>query len=204
MAGAYSDDDGGSKSGSVYVFHSKTPTSAPTISYMPTAIPTPEPTAAPTTAVPTISTPPSPVPTPLCGHLVPLAPGSIECPDNPDLPNCEDVGCGELCEGDGECGTDNHLNNCDSKVNTDWGFDMYRKHCVLPTPSPTTLAPTLVPTTTPWPTFTRLPTPVPSPICGYLVPIDPSECPGAPNPSRFDLDLPNCEDVGCGEVRSWW
>ena len=44
-----------------------------------------------------------------------------ECPPNAQyLDNCDDVSAGELCEGDGECGTTNSENNC--------GFnDVYRR-----------------------------------------------------------------------------
>ena len=44
-----------------------------------------------------------------------------ECPSNAQyLANCDDVSIGELCEGDGECGTTNSENNC--------GFnDVYRR-----------------------------------------------------------------------------
>lgn len=47
-----------------------------------------------------------------------------ECPDNPDLDPCNLVAPGELCEGDGECGTDKDLDNCDS-------YDVYRKKTSL-------------------------------------------------------------------------
>jgi hypothetical protein len=50
------------------------------------------------------------------------------------------VACGELCEGNGECGTDQNLNNCDPG-----SWDIYRRHCaesrrlleMLPTAAPT-------------------------------------------------------------------
>ena len=47
----------------------------------------------------------------------PLAYDSSECPKDADgsvFPNCDEVACGELCEGDGECGTDTQLDNCPS------------------------------------------------------------------------------------------
>ena len=55
-----------------------------------------------------------------CGLcLMALAAG--ECPANPDLGSCELVAVdGELCEGDGECDTDNQHNNCE-------GYDVYKK-----------------------------------------------------------------------------
>ena len=51
-----------------------------------------------------------------CGSatFVALASGSSDCKSS-DLQNCYDsVACGDLCESDGECGTDNNLNNCGS------------------------------------------------------------------------------------------
>ena len=66
----------------------------------------------------------------------PLAYDSSDCPANADgsiFPNCDEVACGELCEGDGECGTDTQLNNCPSKnydPSTSGGrLDIYRKVC---------------------------------------------------------------------------
>ena len=106
----------------------------------PSPSPTPEPTSAPTvTPVPTFTPTSGPTPRPTyppCGlELVPVA--SSECPANPDIANCLNVGCGELCEGDGECGTDQNLDQCG-------GYDVYMKICEYPTPAPTvTPAPTL-------------------------------------------------------------
>ena len=54
-----------------------------------------------------------------CGLCL-VAVGPSECPSNPNIANCLSVGLGELCEGDGECGTGNGLNNCG-------GWDVYRK-----------------------------------------------------------------------------
>ena len=45
--------------------------------------------------------------------------------------NCyDDVPCGETCEGDGECGTDGNLDNCDI-------YDVYERSCPMSTPRPT-------------------------------------------------------------------
>ena len=56
-----------------------------------------------------------------CGSATFVA-DSSNCPST-DLQSCYDsVACGDLCEGDGECGTDNNLDNCDS-------YDVYRKDC---------------------------------------------------------------------------
>ena len=47
-----------------------------------------------------------------------------------NLRNCyDDVPCGGICEGDGECGTNDNLNNCGS-------YDVYERSC-SPTPLPT-------------------------------------------------------------------
>lgn len=55
-----------------------------------------------------------------CGNA--LTPVAVSvCPDEPkSMPNCEEVADGELCEGDGECGTDTDLNNCGP-------YDVYRR-----------------------------------------------------------------------------
>merc|ERR1712048_1469844 len=84
----------------------------------PTPEPTPAPTTGPTPAPPTPAPPtPAPPPPPVltCADGLSLSPvPACECPSNPDIANCDDVSAGELCEGDGECGTDNSLNNCDN------------------------------------------------------------------------------------------
>lgn len=93
-----------------------------------------------------------------------------------DLPNCLEVGVGRLCESDGECGTDDALNNCGT-------YDIYARMVCggavlsqgqkmrtarptgrptdVPTPSPTT-PPTDV-ATTGNPTESPMSTPVPTP-----------------------------------------
>lgn len=94
------------------------------------------------------------------------------CPVNLDLPNCLEVGLGEVCEADGECATDEKLNNCGT-------YDIYaRVVCgpntpsqgqimrgtLSPTPGPTdspTPPPSLSPTTA---SPTRGPTPSPTPL----------------------------------------
>jgi hypothetical protein len=53
-------------------------------------------------------------------QLVPVAPA--DCPNSgADIEDCATVGIGDICEGDGECGTDNSLDNCGT-----W-HDVYRK-----------------------------------------------------------------------------
>lgn len=44
----------------------------------------------------------------LCVDILP----SEWCPESVDLPKCLEVGLGDLCESDGECATDDTLNNC--------------------------------------------------------------------------------------------
>mmetsp|Transcript_25363 Transcript_25363/g.76171 ORF Transcript_25363/g.76171 Transcript_25363/m.76171 type:complete len:437 (+) Transcript_25363:241-1551(+) len=70
---------------------------------------------------------------PGCKKLQALIPA--ECPDVTPLVNCADVlgGHGELCEGDGECGTDKGLDNCIDSSNPtkadgtpNRGADVYR------------------------------------------------------------------------------
>ena len=117
------------------------------------------PTAAPTiTRVPTVTFQPTPFPTngptprptvPLCGSEL-VAVGYSECPYDPNIATCDVVACGELCEGDGECGTDINLDNCN------YGYDIYRKLCGTP-------APTISPAPTLAPTFE--PTPRPTTVC---------------------------------------
>ena len=75
-----------------------------------------------------------------------------DCPADGDLANCDVVACGELCEGDGECGTDGGLDNCGG------GFDIYRKICVAQPSSVPTSSPSTTPTATPAPTTTPRPT----------------------------------------------
>ena len=55
--------------------------------------------------------PPSREAAPAKIYLVPVE--ASECPTRVDLAPCTNVACGELCEGDGECGTNQELNNCD-------------------------------------------------------------------------------------------
>ena len=55
--------------------------------------------------------PPSREAAPAKIYLVPVE--ASEYPTRIDLAPCTNVACGELCEGDGECGTNQELNNCD-------------------------------------------------------------------------------------------
>ena len=135
-------------------------TAAPTYeTWPPTSSPSFVPTQRPTTYAPTYETwPPTPMrvmPAPTdwssCGaSLEPVDPE--DCPADGDLANCDVVACGELCEGDGECGTDGGLDNCGG------GFDIYRKICVAQPSSVPTSSPSTTPTATPAPTTTPRPT----------------------------------------------
>ena len=88
-----------------------------------------------------------------CGILMPI--NSSDCPintfsiNNPlFLENCNLVNVGELCEGDGECGTNHFLNNCPCGI---FHCDIYIKLSFIadfPTDAPTTY-PTDAPTTYP-------------------------------------------------------
>lgn len=61
----------------------------------------------------------------LCLEVLP----SAYCPTNTNMPNCLEVGLGEVCAANGECATDDKLNNCDT-------FDIYvRVVCGFDTPS---------------------------------------------------------------------
>jgi hypothetical protein len=68
-----------------------------------------------------------------CGVCLTAIPTS-ECPTNPDIETCDRVAEGELCEGDGECGTEGGLNNCD-------GYDVYRKQGTVASSAGTYVAP---------------------------------------------------------------
>lgn len=57
-----------------------------------------------------------------CGHLTPLNNRTEACPAETDLQKCDAAGCDALCEGDGECGTDDDLDNCGAR-------EIYRKTC---------------------------------------------------------------------------
>eukprot|EP00900_Chrysochromulina_parva_P013270 jgi/Chrpa1/21944/Chrysochromulina_OHIO_Genome00004699-RA len=69
---------------------------------------------------------------PVCDMCLEPIPRS-QCPPQNVLqvsPNCQAAAFGQLCEGDGECGTSDELNNCGQG---DLQFDVYRKVAV-PTP----------------------------------------------------------------------
>jgi len=104
-----------------------------------------------------------------CGINVPIT--TAECPLDGNLATCLDVACGELCDGDGECGTV-EIDNCA-------GYDIYRKTCATnaPTDAPTngstyapTKAPTKAPTSTPSKTPTKGPTKAPTTIAPTYTP----------------------------------
>jgi len=74
---------------------------------------------------------------------------SSECPSNANIANCFDANIGELCEGDGECGTSN-INNCGA-------YDVYR-------------------------------------LCGVAVPVPIADCPSDP------ANLQNCFEAPLGAL----
>ena len=95
-----------------------------------------------------------------CGYLTPVT--YWECPGYSgavsgsgagsgwpvNLLPCDQAAFGDLCEGDGECDTENNLDNCHcaNPGNTAHrGCDVYRKSATPPTPAPTN-RPTLPPT----------------------------------------------------------
>merc|ERR1740123_2465787 len=87
-----------------------------------------------------------------CDDGLPLTPVATEdCPAQGDIAPCSAVSDGELCEGDGECGTDTRLDNCG-------GYDIYLKGTAAAstttTPTTTTTAPTPAPTPEPTTTTT--------------------------------------------------
>jgi len=67
---------------------------------------------------------------PSCSDGLELVPVAIpDCPPSgEDLPNCNDAAPGELCEGDGRCGTRRDINNCYDKFHTyPASRDVYQK-----------------------------------------------------------------------------
>ena len=125
-----------------------------------------------------------------CGILIPIL--DSECPpniwsiNNPALlPNCNNINIGELCEGDGECGTSHFLNNCECGI---FQCDVYKKISItsnnisyFPTDSPSDL-PSYYPTDSP----SDLPSDSPSDSPSDL----PSDFP-TDLPSDFPTDLPS-------------
>jgi len=87
---------------------------------------------------------------PSCSDGLELVPVAIpDCPPSgEDLPNCNDAAPGELCEGDGRCGTRKDLNNCYDKFHTYPATrDVYQKDTGS-TRTSTTSATTMTMTTT--------------------------------------------------------
>jgi hypothetical protein len=65
----------------------------------------------------------------MCLHTISASecPGGWASEDAGDIPgNCASVAEGELCEADGECGTNDGLNNCYTSTG-DGGWDVYRR-----------------------------------------------------------------------------
>eukprot|EP00571_Detonula_confervacea_P010624 CAMPEP_0172307488 /NCGR_PEP_ID=MMETSP1058-20130122/8325_1 /TAXON_ID=83371 /ORGANISM="Detonula confervacea, Strain CCMP 353" /LENGTH=1288 /DNA_ID=CAMNT_0013019663 /DNA_START=93 /DNA_END=3959 /DNA_ORIENTATION=+ len=108
---------------------SKQPSNSPVVTSPPTSPPSISPTQPPTSSqYPTVSpTSSSPTHSPTswedevrCDYLClePIAPE--ECPMAFQLDDCRDVGIGELCDADGECDTNQFLDNCGA-------LDVYRR-----------------------------------------------------------------------------
>jgi len=66
--------------------------------------------------------------------LLPVA--EDKCPPDKELPRCDAVKAGEMCQGDGECGTDDSLDNCGR-------YDIYYKQSPVDTIT-TTLGPNYI------------------------------------------------------------
>ncbi len=133
--------------------------------------------------------------------LAPLPMHSPQCPPNPNLPRCHEVAhpsTTTFCEGDGECGTNQFLNNCNPG---DWDiyqvFVMQAPPAIPSPPSPPPSPPQPPDPPTPWPPPS--PMPMPPTHCTFgqlqcyqncLTPLamgDP-RCPVQPN-------LPRCHEV---------
>mmetsp|Transcript_22446 Transcript_22446/g.48834 ORF Transcript_22446/g.48834 Transcript_22446/m.48834 type:complete len:1184 (-) Transcript_22446:70-3621(-) len=82
----------------------------------PVATRTQPPSKAPITPSPTVS----PVESDQCANLCLEPLSASECPSSIVFPNCPFAVVGGLCDADGECGTDQYLNNC-------YGYDIYRR-----------------------------------------------------------------------------
>ena len=99
----------------------------------------------------------------VCLQSVPAS----ECPADANIANCySDIPIGGLCEGDGECGTLNSLDNCGVG-----GYDVYRRVscagdggmvCPRPDRRPTSWPTYEGTSTTPWPTYEGTSTTSPS------------------------------------------
>lgn len=135
-------------------------------------------------AQPSSTFPPGPF-TVSCSDGLPLVPvAASNCPNDPDLAQCDAVAAGELCEGDGECQTDTRLDNCRG------AYDVYRKGGVPGQPSTTVLPPAAPPPNT------ASTSALPYLWCsdGFpLVPVAASDCPADP-------DMARCDAVAAGEL----
>ena len=122
-----------------------------------------------------------------CGILLPIH--SSDCPPNTYsssnpffLPNCNEVAIGDLCEGDGECGTNHFLNNCPCGI---FRCDVYRKtDSFSPTTSPTHLI-SYIPSDMP----THLPSNIPSNIPSNMPTDIPNDMP-TDMPTDIPTDMP--------------
>lgn len=179
------------------------PTSSPS-----TSKPSQQPSYAPVTPRPTSPpTPPPPkkisiTPEPMCGNLcvVPLPSG--ECPPDPHaLPNCLNVPIGALCDADGECETDQYLNNCMSydvyqRVECGAIYSTARNPAVATVTSTTTTTATTTDTTNVANSASDDTSGEAQQLCSNLctVPLHPRECPSNP------YDLSDCLNVPIGAL----
>jgi len=140
-----------------------------------------------TPPTPTSGNAPTAQPTYQCGTLTPLTSASqcsaaataLGAPLNWNTVSCEHAPCCSYCEGDGECGTNQTLNNCIHNT------DMYFKMCAGRSCSLAPVAPSP-------------PSRAPTTNCGTLTPINPNQCAQA-NRSLGGLSAatPNCMNAPC-------
>mmetsp|Transcript_19681 Transcript_19681/g.41280 ORF Transcript_19681/g.41280 Transcript_19681/m.41280 type:complete len:1475 (-) Transcript_19681:335-4759(-) len=176
------------------------PTSSPSTSkpsQQPSYAPvTPRPTSPPTTAPPKKM---SITPEPMCGNLCVSPLPSGKCPPDPyALPNCLNVPIGALCDADGECETDQYLNNC-------MNYDVYQRvecgatYTTARNPAATMVTSTTTTTATTTGTANSASDDVSGEaqqLCSNLctVPLHPRECPSNP------YDLSDCLNVPIGSL----
>ena len=171
----------------------------PSIPYPPS--PPPLPPLPPHPPRPRPPPPPTPMPPNYCPQgqiqcyqscLTPLAHADPSCPADSDLPRCDDdeiwnlayavPGAVTFCEGDGECGTNQLLNNCDPGQG-DW--DVYLVQIMAapprspPRPPPPLTAPPYPPFRPPPPPRPPYPPSLPSP---FPYPPAPPRPPAPPQP----------------------
>jgi len=158
--------------------------------------------AASTTTTPTTTTTTTTTAATLgCDDGLPLTPVAPEdCPAEVNIAQCSAVSDGELCEGDGECGTDTRLDNCG-------GYDIYLKGTAAAstttTPTTTTTAPTPAPTPEPTTTTTTTTTTATTSTTTTTTSITTPPAPapsGGYTESQNDKCPPGSEAIGTAEL----